>query len=422
MDYLKFQRFYSKNLNLHFCNTDKFKTTTLLLTLTIPFSKKYATEIALLPFILKAGTERFPTPQLLEEKLNKIYANDLVVDINRKGDNHFISFEIECPTDTIINNLTNEGIDLLFEILLSPSSNNRNFNEKSLEYGQILLMNKVNLFSSNDFLYSYTKLIEEMYKDELFSVPIYGEKIGNLENIDKNTVYKVYEEVLESSKKNLYIVGDVSINKTTDYIQKYYSKRLNYRPSNLNHTSLAPMSNIKDKINIVKEERKKSQATLLFGIKTSIVDDEFSLTVLRLADAILGKFPNSKLFTEIREKHNLCYFIRSQIDTEKKHIIISAGISSNDYDKSLSLIKNEISKLRSGEFSIYNVENAKNSLINLLKESYDNPKGIIDHFIQSNDNNMQTLEEKIRMIKRISKDDIMNVTKNWRIDTIYFLR
>ena len=54
-----------QGIKAHFINTDKHKTDLTCVILTVPLKREYVTKNALIPFLLRRGTEKLPNQYLI---------------------------------------------------------------------------------------------------------------------------------------------------------------------------------------------------------------------------------------------------------------------------------------------------------------------------------------------------------------------
>ena len=78
-------------LNLLPCDT--FKTNCLSVTFLCPMHEASAAENALLPFVLKRGTERLPTMTALAKELEMLYGSHITARVGKVGDMQFFGFQ-----------------------------------------------------------------------------------------------------------------------------------------------------------------------------------------------------------------------------------------------------------------------------------------------------------------------------------------
>lgn len=63
-----------------------------------------------------------------------------------------------------------------------------------------------------------------------------------------------------------------------------------------------------------------------------------------LYNGILGGYPHSKLFVNVREKESLAYYASSRYDGHKGIATIQSGIEIPNYEKAVTIIKRDLRK------------------------------------------------------------------------------
>lgn len=405
-------------------NTEKFNTILLFYTLEFPlseFSEEEILYIYLLPYVLKKKLHDYNNND--SKNLTKnFYVRDLEVNTEKKGENFFISFEIEVPSEKLIShqNILKQSINSLFNLVFQPLYKNSKIQEIELEYSKIELKKQIGLYLSDTFLSSNIRILEEMYPNDLYKTSIYKYKNLLLEDISIVQLNKIYEYITKTSEKNLYLIGSID----TKQIDLAINENKNYKIYPNNHLNKSVEKNNKlntQETKYVLEKDGVTQGKLLIGIKTCTSNSYKSLVTLKLANGILGKFPTSLLFSSLREKYNLCYFVNSQINFDKNHIIITVSTDYSNYRYIIDKIENEINKLISWDISDKLFYQTKLQFISLYKEGLDNPRGILNKLIDSKNFKLESLEEEMKIIESITSDDIIENTTTWSIDTIYHL-
>ena len=84
-------------------------------------------------------------------------------------------------------------------------------------------------------------------------------------------------------------------------------------------------------------------------------------------NAILGDGANSMMFQNVREKAGLAYSARSTFVKQKFNIFIRCGFQIENYEKTVSLIKEQLENIRLGKFTEEDVKNCKMYLISAIK-------------------------------------------------------
>ena len=98
-------------------------------------------------------------------------------------------------------------------------------------------------------------------------------------------------------------------------------------------------------------------------------------------------------------------------------------VNDGSKDNTLNLIKEQLEDMKNGNFTDEEVENAKKSIISSIKTIDDEQDtGIMYCFGQEMSGNRKSIEEYIERIKKINKEDVLQVANKVEINTIYFLR
>ena len=137
---------------------------------------------------------------------------------------------------------------------------------------------------------------------------------------------------------------------------------------------------------------------------------------------ILGGSPDSKLFTNVREKNSLCYSISSMIAPVTNSMFIYAGIDKKDYRKVLKETINQIDAMSKGEFTEKDIENAKTTYKSSLKEIYDSLVSLASTIASMEYLMYDSLEDRIKKIDMVTKDDIIKLSKKIKLDSVYLLK
>ena len=89
-----------------------------------------------------------------------------------------------------------------------------------------------------------------------------------------------------------------------------------------------------------------SQSNLIMGYNLNGIDIKGAEYALQIYLYILGLGPNSKLFTNVREKESLCYSISAFSRYVSSIMIISAGIDAINFDKTVALINKLVESMK----------------------------------------------------------------------------
>lgn len=412
-----------EGITLHQIVTDKFKTNLIAVFLTTELNRENVTKNALISSILRRGTKKLPTQEEISKRLEGMYGADFDCGLDKTGDNQVLKFYIETVNDNFIPekdaNLLKESIEELLEIVLNPYVENNGFKKEYLEQEKNNIKQLIEGKIDNKSRYALDRCIEEMYKDEKFGLYKYG-YIEDLEIINEKDLYKYYKELISKCKIDIFVSGitDNTLEETinsNENIKKLQERKAQYQ--------IAQMSKkeIKEEKTIV-ENMDVTQGKLILGLDVNIDDENLKYSAL-LYNSILGGSANSKLFQNVREKANLAYVASSNYFRYKNNIFIKCGIEIENFEKALEIIKQQIEDMKNGDFSEDDIENNKKGIIASIKAIDDEQDTQITFYYGQELSNMPiNINEYIQNIKRVNKEDILNIAKEISINTIYFLR
>ncbi|MEK4500548.1 MULTISPECIES: EF-P 5-aminopentanol modification-associated protein YfmF [Bacillus] len=407
-------------LQLHLCNTDKFKTISIMLMIKAPLQEDFTTARALIPYILNGGSINYPNRKLLKQKLDEMYGATLSTDVLKKGENQIIAFRMELPADKFLNvpnSLLKSSLDLLHEVVYSPLLENGVFNSTIVEQEKRSLKHRLASVYNEKMLYANIRLIEEMFKGEPYQLSVFGRE-EDIASLNAASIYQVYEELLQNACFDLFIVGTLNENEIKLMVQDVFSEQHDTKLIKKISSDRKAVNGVK----IIQDKMDVKQGKLLLGYRTfsTIQDEDYEAT--RVANAIFGRFPSSKLFVNLREKESLAYFVLSQIESNKGILTTMAGIDFDNYERAIEIMRKQEYAMKEGDFTDAEVEQGKAMLINLFLEAYDTPLGIMDISIQAVDSGLSNkINDQIKRIRMVSKSDVIRAVNKWELDTIYFL-
>ncbi len=404
---------------LNLISTKKFKTNLISIYIIRPLIRDEVTKNALIPLVLKRGTNNYERAIDIEKRLDELYGSNLSIDVSKKGERQVLRFTIEGPQEELINmkDLFKYKLILLNDILNNPLIEDGKFKDSYVMQEKNNLKNKINSRINDKKSYAIDRCIEEMFKNQAYSLYKYG-YVEDLNKINSGNLFNHYRNIIKNSPIEISIVGEVEKDECLKQIKNIF----NIERENL---IKIPYKRITDEYieqNEVIEKLDINQGKLTLGYKTNISYDDELYEALLLASNILGGGPHSKLFINVREKNSLAYYIYSQIYKFKSLLMIGSGIDFDNYNKAVEIIKNQVSEMKQGNFSNKDVEKAKKALITSLKTLSDSNYSISEFYLTNalTDENKK-IQNIIERIENTSKSNITEAINRVNLDTIYFL-
>lgn len=414
-----------KGITIHKINTNKFKTNLFSVFLAIPLERENVTKNALIAAVLRRGTQNLKSQDEISKKLEEMYGASFDCGIEKTGDNHILKFYLESISEEFLpekEELSKKCLQILFDIILNPLIENDGFKEEYIESEKRNLKQIIESKIDNKRIYSLERCIEEMFKDSPYGLYKYG-YVEDLEKINAKDLYKYYKELINRCKIDIFASGtieNIDIYKIIEENEQI-AKLKERTPEYIVNKQKAEKINEKEE-RIVEEHLNVGQGNLVLGLKVND-DKENGKYIASVYNAILGGGANSKLFQNVREKESLAYTAGSSYKRQKDAIFIRCGIEIDKYEKALNTIKVQLADMKEGKFSEEDINNAKQLINSSIKSiSSEQDTEITYYYGQELSEKFVSIDEFMKKIEEVSKDDIQYLANNTFIDTIYFLR
>jgi len=171
----------------------------------------------------------------------------------------------------------------------------------------------------------------------------------------------------------------------------------------------------------VKEKDHFNQSKLTIGCKLMDLSEKERNYVLSLYNIILGGSADSKFFKNIREAHSLCYYVNSSLRKLDNLLLIRSGISKENFEECVKLIKKEMKSIADGNITDMELEAGKSTYITSLDEVYDSPEALIEAYVATDLLGLDDIDVRKEVISKITKEEVVKLAKKVKMDTIYLL-
>jgi len=160
----------------------------------------------------------------------------------------------------------------------------------------------------------------------------------------------------------------------------------------------------------------------VLGCRTGVIwgkPDTFPLVVY---NGLLGAFPHSKLFANVREKEGLAYAVHSSLDHTKGLLFITAGIDPAKYAKCVEVIKLQMADLAAGKISEDEWSKTRLTITDRVRSREDNPSAKIGSFLEMSLNGKpMTADQVIAGVNAVTREDVVRAASRVKPDTIFYL-
>lgn len=408
-----------KGINLTLIQEDKFKTNLVSIYIQRLLDKNEVTKNALLPAIIKSGSEKYPSAKEMASHQDDLYGVSIGADASKRGETQVITFKIISTDEKYLDEkIFKQVVEYLDEVVNHPLVIDNGFKEEYVEIEKQSLKNRIESIINDKGRYAIEKAREAMFKNEKYGISDLG-YIEDIEKINGKELYEHYLDIMKTSPIDIVVEGNFNEDEIVNIIKNGF----NFDRENIIEIPRANFIKEVDEVKVIKEEMDITQGKLVMGYRCNIdYKDEHKYYSLFLGSNILGGGPHSKLFINVREKESLCYYIYSSLEKYKTSLFIASGIEADKFDRTVSLVKEQIEILKAGNISDEELLNSKSAIISSLKSVKDSIGGASDfYFSQSMGATNSSIEQIIEMIEKITAKDIVDAVKDIELDTVYFL-
>lgn len=397
--------------NLHIVNTKKFKTITVDICFREKINKDEITLRNLLKEIMVNASYDYPSERELIKATEELYDLKLLTSTYRIGNYNFLSMKIRFLNEKYTEKGMNyASIKLLLDLIFKPKL------DADFEKCKNKIEKSILSLNDNKVKYAISKLLEST-KDMPYSYNFYG----NIEDLNKITIEdikKCYENLLTNDIIDIFVVGEVNPEEIKNIFKENFKVKTFHKVDNkVIVKELTPRA----KTNIIREQDDINQIQLTILCSLNSITEYERKYVSLVYSEMLGGSANSILFDTVREKKSYAYYVNSIIKPYDNNMIIYSGIHEDNEKEVIKLIKKCLKDITKGKFNDEIFQSSKNTIISSLKASLDNPIGIINNCLSNILVSSPTIEEKIKIIEKIPKEEVINFSKKITIHTIYIL-
>ena len=414
MDYVK------KDLgayNLHIIKTNLYKTITVKIFFREEALKENITKRNFLSRMMMLGSNDYKTKVELTKAEQDLYAVN-ISSTNRRIGNYLdtgISLKVLHDKYTEEGNFE-KSLDLLDSLIFDPKVTNNAFDE--VDFNTVYEEYKADLSSlvENKMTYALIKGLEATDNKSVISYRGIG-YLEDLEKITKENLYDYYKNVISHNFVDIFVLGDVDEEKITNIIREKF--KINTFKKKPIKALVEPLK--VSRIKTVKEKVEAEQDNLIITLSLNNLTDYERNYPLSLYNAILGGGSESLLFSEVREKNSLAYYVSSTPNKLDNLIIIRGGITKDKSMDAVNIIKKILKDLEAGKIDDDRVEKAKEYYTSAIDDIIESPFQIIESYYMIELLGVDDIETKRKKMLKVTKDEIIALAKKVKINTIYIL-
>ena len=213
--------------------TKKFKTSMLSVTFLEPLTADHASLNALLPKVLRRGTQRHPDMESLSAALDDLYGGGIEPILRKKGEVQCIGFWGSFLDDAFVPQKTHileEATALLGELVLAPAGGKEGFLPAYVESEKENLLQKIRSQVNDKLQYALSRLRTQMCQGEAYGLDKLGTE-AQVQAITGEALYDRYREILETAPVCFYYCGSAD----ADRVERAFRKAFAGLPNTQRH-------------------------------------------------------------------------------------------------------------------------------------------------------------------------------------------
>jgi predicted Zn-dependent peptidase len=234
------------------------------------------------------------------------------------------------------------NIELSIDIL-SDMLQHSLLDQKEIDKEKGVILEEINLYEDTP-----SRKIGEVYEELLYGDTPLGWDIAGNKKVIKGMQRQNFVEYMQSlySADNITVVvaGGVDEKSVTELVQKYFGSMSRF--DTLKHS---PVVESQSQPAILIKAKKTEQVHIALGVRT-VPDEHKDHYALEVLAAIVGGGMSSRLFTEVREKRGLAYYVRSYSEhyTDCGGFVTMAGIDAKRADEAVKVIVEQYHAISNG--------------------------------------------------------------------------
>ena len=406
-------------IKTHLLPDSRLKTATATLYINVPLRKETASFNAIWPAVLMRGSKNHPETKDFTVCLEQMFGANAGFKVEKQGAYQRISLRFKTVADKYAENEPFSALlRFMGEVLLSPSLDNGAFRKSYTEREKEVQIQYIEGIVNDKRKYASVRLIEEMCKGEEYSILACGD-IDSIKKIDEKTLYESYINALKSAEISLYVTDNFEKEKVVPILKEIFKDFKNNAEERIN----PEIKDVPGAVNNVEETAKITQGKLAMGFRTDITRQDERYYAMAVFNKLFGGAPYSKLFLNVREKLSLAYYASSTYNSLKGLVLVNSGIEISNFSQAKNEILRQLKALANGDFTEDDINSAKLD----IKDSY---KGISDYGEALSEyysfcdiaGAVESPEEVVEKINKVTKEQITEVAKTVKLDTVYFLK
>ena len=411
-------------LTLRYLPTDRFKVGQLTLSMVLPIRSDLTPMTTLLLSVLRRGTERYPTLEAVNRRLDYLYGTELAIRNFYRGNLHIIGLCAELLDSSYLpgEDLCGDVLEVVEQMLFHPLTDEHGLLlEKYVESEKKLQCDAIRSLKNNPRVYASERMRELTFANEDCGLPLWG-TVEQIEAITPAQLTAHWKALIQTAPIECFYVGSMDPDVLADRLARTVGRAM--QPL-IERPTLAPIASpiaARAEVQRVDETLEVGQSHLLLSFRSDTIVTMEGQAACAVYTELLGASPVSRLFMHVREKLSLCYSCASAYRPYKGTLRISCGLHRDNRAAAEAEIHAQMQSIADGCFTDAELEAAKKSLLNAMRQADDSPGALESfYFGRSILGSAESIDDYRAAIARVDRAAIVAAARGFTPHTVYFL-
>jgi predicted Zn-dependent peptidase len=266
--------------------------------------------------------------------------------------------------------------------------------------------------------YAVQRCLGHMCPREPYGVFEYG-RLEDLERVTGAALEARRRSLWDTAEVDIYVVGAIEPERALEAVGAAFPLDRAAPPALRGTTAHPPPEDPKE---VVEALPGLNQAKLCMGLRSGIRLHDPAYFDQLMMHGILGGFPHSKLFRNVREGAGLCYDASSSMERFKGLVFMFAGIDAANFEQTRDLCLEQLAALGRGEVSEEELGSTRAGFHQAFRAVLDSPSGTVNlDYVMRMGERSSAPEDLIAAVDAVTVEGIQAAAQQLRLDTVYFL-
>lgn len=397
--------------------TEAFKRCRVSLNFLFRGNRATATGYALLPLVMERGYAACPDMTRLSRRLARLYGAELSVSGGTLGPNRVLTVGVSGIRNEYAvggEDLLGEYLELVFGMAFDPDAADGAFDAQAVRIEKDKLRELQQSEINDKRTYCLRQARRRFYGDDVAGLERYG-YAQDLDAITPQSLYALWRQMVETARLEVVVLG-APVQPVEQRLRAVLSARR--APAGLNRSHpmpLRPVLACSEPVSAV-----QGKLCMLFTMDAALPPQE--LSKMRMAVALLGGVPTSRLFMNVREKQSLCYYCSAAYSQLNSCLSIDSGVAFADADRARDAILAEIEKLIHGELPEKELQEARRYLCCALESVGDSLPAMENWLMgEISRGTLDTPAQVMQQLQQVTAQDVRDMLRHFSLSVVYTL-